>query len=221
MNAVLTAAVPRTVLLAGGPVDFEEVAQAFDAWCAKRAGSACEVAVSGFWMRCCMAPAEAGHLSPADLRDYARRQFEHYFGEAPTQGVEDGWHVAASSDPRLPLACGMSSAQVARLLEAARRHRVRIRRLAPWWVRGAARLLPANGTLIASEPGLKLGFHVEADRLQHISMGLSEATGPAGDDLQLWPGADPMPLACEVPTVVALIRGRVPQRSTRVDRSSS
>lgn len=137
-NQLRTSVKPAAVYVDAGDAggDAQERAHAavaaFSAWCAQHAGSRCELGLSARLVHACAAPAEAGAMPAADLRDYAQRQFDFYFGAA--EG--DAYAVAVSTDARASLACGASQRLVAGLQAAAAAHGVCVLRLAPWWARG-------------------------------------------------------------------------------------
>lgn len=137
-NQLRTSVTPAAVYVGAGAdaTGAEDRAQAavaaFSAWCAEHAGSRCELGLSARLVHACASPAEAGAMPAADLRDYAQRQFDFYFGAA--EG--DAYAVAVSTDARASLACGASQRLVAGLQAAAAAHGVALLRVAPWWARG-------------------------------------------------------------------------------------
>lgn len=126
---------PAAVYVGGASVD--EARAQFEAWAAQHAGSACELGLGGAWVHTCVVPAEVAEASGADDEawlDYARLQFEHYFGISAGPG--GAWTLAASRDARAALVCAVSSELLAALRAVAAAHHVNVRRVAPWWARG-------------------------------------------------------------------------------------
>lgn len=136
-NQLRTAVTPAAIYIGadGETADAAQRAQAavaaFAQWCGEHAGSRCELGLSARLVHACAAPAEAGAMSSADLRDYAQRQFDFYFGAA--EG--DAYSVAVSTDARASIACGASQRLVADLQATAAAHGVSLLRVAPWWAR--------------------------------------------------------------------------------------
>lgn len=219
-NALRTMGRPQTVFLSGGTRGFDEVLAAFDAWCAARAGISCEVALSSFWVRTCVPPPEAGTLTTNELRDYALRQFEHYFGDPQDQGDEDAWVVAASSDPHAPLACGTPRTLFRRVLSTAAVHRVKVKRLSPWWAKGVAKHLrhvDTTATVAAFEPGVLTRVRADAGRICRVWTEVAAIPSDTHAIIRLWQENHPIPLVCDAPAVVRVIRGQTPaeQASSR------
>ncbi len=146
-NQLRTSVTPAAVYIGadGEMADAARRAQAavaaFARWCAEHAGSRCELGLSARLVHACAAPAEAGAMSPADLRDYAQRQFDFYFGAA--EG--DAYAVAVSTDARAGVACGASQRLVADLQATAAAHGVSLLRVSPWWARAVQAALAEVG----------------------------------------------------------------------------
>lgn len=160
-RARLRTAFKPAAVFVGGATLAEARAQ-FEAWARAHAGSVCEIGLGGAWVHACVVPPElageagGGRADDAALRDYARLQFEHYFGAA--QGA--GWRLAASRDARAALVCAVAAELIDTLRAVAASHRVRVQRVAPWWARGAQAALrealqDAGATCVAAavEPG--------------------------------------------------------------------
>lgn len=148
-NALRTLITPLRVYVGGG--DRAAALEAFDAWCARHEGASCELGLSGHWIHSCVLPQEASSLPMAQQRDYAVRQFDHYFtagvGSAPGSNEATGtsWAVAASEDEAVPLVCAVARDFIDALNETAAKHHVRLRRVLPWWARGVERALSESG----------------------------------------------------------------------------
>lgn len=148
----------------------------FAQWCREHAGSDCEIALSSRLFHLCMPPVEAGRLKAAELRLYAQRQFEHYFGGPQAQD----WAIAVSSHAQAPLACGMPRSLLRSLQEVAALHGVRIRRVLPWWARGvpaalaqacqeqAGQINDSGLALVALEPHAATVFWLADARLTRV-----------------------------------------------------
>jgi hypothetical protein len=153
-------------------------------------------------------------MTPHELRDYALRQFEHYFGEMNGAADED-WVVAVSRDRNAPIACGMPGAMVGRLQAAARRHRVALRRIAPWWAAGVARALRQHDGIAAIEPGLVTRVQARDGRVCRIGTEFGDATtDDVRQRLVLWPAPSPMPLVWDGPAIERIVRGRAAPEGT-------
>lgn len=128
---------PAAVFVGGASV--ADAVAAFEAWAVEHAGSVCEIGLSSTWVHACVVPAEVVAASEGDedaWLDYARLQFEHYFGAS--FGVSgSAWTLAASRDARAALVCAVPAELLSALRVVAALHHVHIRRVAPWWVRGA------------------------------------------------------------------------------------
>ena len=127
---------PAVVFVGGASVD--EARAQFEAWAREHAGSVCEIGLGGAWVHTCVVPAEVAEATQSDDEawlDYARLQFEHYFGISA--GLGGAWTLAASRDARAALVCAVSSELLAVLRAVASAHHVSVRRVAPWWARGA------------------------------------------------------------------------------------
>lgn len=130
---VRTLARPAVVFVGGA--DAAEAVSNFEAWAREHAGSTCEIALGGAWVHTCVLPAEVIDAAGGDedaLLDYARLQFEHYFGLSGS-----AWTLSASRDARAALVCAVSAELLSSLRAAAAAQQVSVRRVAPWWVRGA------------------------------------------------------------------------------------
>lgn len=128
---------PAPVFVGGGSV--ADATAQFEAWAAEHAGSVCEIGLAGAWVHVCVVPDEVVDASAGDddaLIDYARLQFEHYFGISGS-----AWTMAASRDARAALVCALSTELLDALRAAAAAHHVRVQRVAPWWVRGVQAVL--------------------------------------------------------------------------------
>jgi hypothetical protein len=128
---------PAAVYVGGANV--ADATAQFEAWAAEHAGSVCEIGLAGAWVHVCVVPAEVVDASAGDdeaLIDYARLQFEHYFGISGS-----AWAMAASRDARAALVCALSTELLDALRAAAAAHHVRVQRVAPWWVRGVQAVL--------------------------------------------------------------------------------
>lgn len=142
---------PLPVFVAGQSI--EDARAAFDTWARMHAGSVCDIGLAGAWVHTCVVPPEVAHACAFDevaLRDYARVQFEHYFGAG------DGWVFASARDPRATLVCAIPVALRDALFAVAAAHRVRVQRMAPWWGRAVQRVLreaEAECVVAAVEPG--------------------------------------------------------------------
>lgn len=123
---------PTQVFVGGATI--AEAVEPFETWAAAHAGSLCEIGLGSAWVHVCVVPAEVVDASAGDddaLIDYARVQFEHYFGVSGS-----GWTMAASRDARAALVCALSTELLEALRVVAAAHHVRVQRVAPWWVRG-------------------------------------------------------------------------------------
>lgn len=189
----------------------------FAHWCAAHPGSRCELGLSARLVHTCVAPPEAGALAPEDLRDYAQRQFQHYFGT-----VEAGYVVAASTVAEAPLACGAPATVVQALQAIAAEQGVRIARLAPWWAAGVAAALrqaPADAacTVVALEPQAFTVLQAAGGRVQRI---WTEVLPPGAGDWRArlrehLSAGQPVWLVSE-PAAAAVLRGRAPAQSLSI-----
>lgn len=142
---------PAPVYLSG---ESEPALRAFAAWCAEHAGAFCELGVSARWLHACVLPPEARQLPLAEQRDYAKRQFDHYFASA--SGAASSWALSLSEHPDIPLACAMERGVLDSLTQTAQRHGVQLRRVLPWWARAVQRAL-ATPVAAASKPASGAG----------------------------------------------------------------
>lgn len=122
-----------------GGADVAEAVARFEAWAAEHPGSVCEVGLAGSLVHTCVVPAEVAAAAEGDddaVLDYARLQFDHYFG---LDGA--AWVLAASRDDRAGLVCAVSAELLNGLRAVAATHHLRLRRVAPWWARGTQAVL--------------------------------------------------------------------------------
>lgn len=112
--------------------------QAFATWAAQHEGSAVELSLSS---HCLLMLADGDVSEAADaqaLRTRAIERWTHYL-DLPAEGFDTEWWVRTSLDQgRSPVrvACAVSRALCASLLDVARRHGVRLLAVQPWWATG-------------------------------------------------------------------------------------
>ena len=153
-------------------------------------------------------------MTPHELRDYALRQFEYYFGEM-NGAADEAWVVAVSRDRNAPIACGMPGAMVERLHATARGHHVALRRIAPWWAAGVARALLQHDGIAAVEPGLVTRVQASDGRVCRIVTEFADVTtNDARHCLVLWSAPTPMPLICDGPAIERIVLGRATSEGT-------
>lgn len=129
---VRTLARPAVAFVGGADVD--RAVAGFEVWAREHAGCVCEIGLSGSLVHTCVVPDEVVQAASGDedaLLDYARLQFEHYFGLSGS-----AWVLSASRDARAALVCALSADLLQRLRDVAASHHVSVRRVSPWWVRG-------------------------------------------------------------------------------------
>ncbi len=152
---------PAPVFVGGASVA-DAVAQ-FETWASENKGSVCEIGLGGAWVHVCVVPFEVVAASEGDddaLIDYARLQFDHYFGLNSA-----GWTMAASRDARAALVCALSTELLDALRGVASTHQVRMQRVAPWWARGVQAAL--QDVMSSASPGelqARVVAAVEPDR---------------------------------------------------------
>ena len=173
LAALRTLVRPEPVYLGAGQQG--EVLAQFSNWCAQHAGAACEIGLSSHWIAYCLLPAQALALSREEQKDYARRQFDHYFGAAPRA-------VSISENPRVPLACGCDQALIDALQAAAKTSSVRIARIVPWWARSAEQALKVKSDasiVLAAQEGERVTLIAARDGV--VQRVLSETSSDRAD----------------------------------------
>lgn len=184
MRGTLRTLVRPDAVFIGGD-DIEAAVAAFAGWCAGHPGHACEIGLGSRLAAVCVAPLGTS-LSRKELADYGRRQFAHYFGGSFSGGGDAAaWRVAASGDAHAPLAFGVPEALAAGLQQAARAHRVRLARIAPWWAQPVWRAASsAPSTVMAVEPGACTQLSFEDGRLHRVAVWEEPGTEPHDQSLE-------------------------------------
>jgi hypothetical protein len=172
---------PSHVFIGGG--ERCAVSAAFEQWCVAHPGAQVELGLSGRWVHSCVLPPEPLDLTPDQRRDYARRQFDHYFADGADERLGQAWALALSAEPDVPLACAVAQDVLADLRDTARRHTVRLRHALPWWARGLERTVAqarkssgagagaadaATHVLAAVEPHLTTLLVVQGGQVQRV-----------------------------------------------------
>lgn len=174
---------PSHVFIGGG--ERCAVSAAFEQWCVAHPGAQVELGLSGRWVHSCVLPPEALDLTPDQRRDYARRQFDHYFADGADERMGQAWALALSAEPDVPLACAVAQDVLSDIRDTARRHAVRLRHALPWWARGLERTVaqvrkssvggagagaadPATHVLAAMEPHLTTLLVVQGGQVRRV-----------------------------------------------------
>ena len=206
---------PRMVFLGDAGGDADLVVDAFHAWCAAHPGAVCELALSSRWILCCVPPVGAGTMTARELRQYAQRQIDHYFEDA--RGSDDRrWAIAVSQRPDAALACAVTGDLIKRLKKAAATHRVSLRRIFPWWLAAASPSPGSPSRVVVAEPGIVTALQFEQGRLYRVETDFDADRVEPGAVI-LWPGSDPMPVACDATPVADVIAGLSRRRRLDLD----
>jgi len=205
---------PRTVFLGEAGGDVGLVIEAFGAWCAAHPGAVCELALSSRWVVCCVPPAGAGEMSARELRRYAQRQIAHYLEDA-RESDDPRWAIAVSQRPGAAMACAAAGELIDRLKQAAKAHRVSIRRIFPWWLAAASLSPDSPSRVIVAEPGIVTALHFGQGRLHRVEMDFDADRVEPGAVI-LWPGSEPMPIVCDAAPVAEVIASGL-SRHRRID----
>lgn len=114
----------------------------FEDWCARNRGRRCVLSASAAHLHELMVDPALALRDDRQVIAWARAQWMQYHGEEAAQ-----WSVAAWEQGTRRGVSALHGFSLPAVLATARRHRVRVASLRPWWP-------SALGTAIAGEPGL-------------------------------------------------------------------
>ena len=207
---------PRTVFLGEAGGDVGLAVEAFTVWCAAHPGAFCELALSSRWVICCVPPVGAGAMTTRELHRYAQRQIAHYLDDS-RESNDPRWAIAVSQRPDAPMACGALGELIEQLTSAAKRYRVSIRRIFPWWLAAAAPSPDSPSRVVVAEPGIVTALHFLYGRLHRVETDFDADRVEPGA-LILWSESDPMPAVCDAASVAKVIgTGRSRRRGIDLD----